>query len=1242
MDPLYELASKLLQILDPEWGEVPVRRKTAERRFQRLHRLWEGLIRWGRSRRHVVVVLPPPPHRSAAAAVGATIRRLLEAQGQWSPAPTSIHLRRIIVTRALYDCPELALTAVRMVRQYPRYYEELAHDLEADPDVDEATFETLVAESNARLGVTGPRVPRLLVEIADRLTIDFQFAAAAADALLMPRPFSLVLFDEIEEIRRSRGGVGPVSAAPLRPPRLADDRLSRRPLSSRSSSVDHAHAAELVGLAVSGGGIRSATFSLGVIQALASLDLLRRFDYLSTVSGGGYIGSWLAAWIKRLDGGVREAQQRLSPQRGALPTEVEARPIRMLREYSNYLSPSVGSFSADTWTIAAVWLRNTVLNQLVLIAFLAAALLVPWLLLVVGADPVQGGWQFDDGVPLWTQWVLAGSFVVSVAAIGISLGDFDDANDDAMGATPKGLGWSESRIVVLVGGSLLTGAWLAAFVIVAMTSGEWELGSWVPLPDRPDAAGWLSGTEWTIAAIATAMMFLALNAVQVAGRYARCLVASERPGEKPRLADSAWAYVRLLAFPPVPAAVGGLLIALSPRIASMVATRLGGTSELVYQLVLLPPLLMEAVALTLVLHIGLLGRWLPDERREWWSRLGAHQLRLAFAWTAVGAIAVLVPHWMDAHFDLKKLLTAIMWLVTTLGGVVAAQAPATSSAEAPSLKSRLLEWLAHLAPLVFILGLLVAVSMLITRLLVPTDSVQVSIALGVFTVTGLVLSWRVDINEFSMHHFYKNRLVRCYLGASRDRSDRRANRFTGFDANDDIKLSQLRTEPDSDKTPYVGPYPLINTALNLTKGSELAWQERKAESFIFSPLACGYELTDSRVTGQWHLRRAGYRPTRRFAYRNGPGLGTAMAISGAAASPNMGYHSSPAVAFLLTVFNVRLGWWVGNPRYSAKGTLFSSPWRKSSPQIGALYLIKELFGRTDNQSRYVSLSDGGHFENLGVYELVRRRCCYIVAIDAEEDGDMTMGGLAGVIRKCRMDFGVTIDIDTKSLTRGPESRSHCAIGTITYPERPDRPGRLLYLKSSMTGDEPTDVREYDRRHEAFPHESTGDQWFDESQFESYRMLGFHIADDILRAAAQASGSGPRGVEDIFSYLRELWMPAGSGTPEDHRRHADAYAALIKRVHDSPASEFIDPALFPGMTEQEPAMARDVMYAAVEMIEYMHSIFIDLHLDRFGDRPHNAGWMRIFRMWAKSPAIANVWQRVGDSYSARFQRFVNNL
>lgn len=160
------------------------------------------------------------------------------------------------------------------------------------------------------------------------------------------------------------------------------------------SVFDRAHRRSLVGLAFSGGGIRSATFNLGVLQGLAKLGLLPMFDYISTVSGGGYIGSWLCAWILRtgqdkktgkcketapgnLLAPIQVVQEGLKPDRSTKTQHQEPRPIRFLREYSNYITPRLGVLGADTWTAVAIYVRNLFLNQLILVMFLASILLIP-------------------------------------------------------------------------------------------------------------------------------------------------------------------------------------------------------------------------------------------------------------------------------------------------------------------------------------------------------------------------------------------------------------------------------------------------------------------------------------------------------------------------------------------------------------------------------------------------------------------------------------------------------------------------------------------------------------------------------------------------------------------------------------------------------------------------------------------------------------------------------------------------
>ncbi|HEY2040658.1 MAG TPA: hypothetical protein VGG95_13385, partial [Edaphobacter sp.] len=139
---------------------------------------------------------------------------------------------------------------------------------------------------------------------------------------------------------------------------------------------EYAATLNLTGICFSGGGIRSATFNLGVLQGLAAADRLNSFDYLSSVSGGGYIHQFLASWISCED--IDRVKEQLQPLPGP-PSErgFWPEPLRWLRRYSNYLTPRAGLFTADTWVAFAIWARNTFLNQIVLIAAMLIVLLLP-------------------------------------------------------------------------------------------------------------------------------------------------------------------------------------------------------------------------------------------------------------------------------------------------------------------------------------------------------------------------------------------------------------------------------------------------------------------------------------------------------------------------------------------------------------------------------------------------------------------------------------------------------------------------------------------------------------------------------------------------------------------------------------------------------------------------------------------------------------------------------------------------
>lgn len=245
--------------------------------------------------------------------------------------------------------------------------------------------------------------------------------------------------------------------------------------------------------------------------------------------------------------------------------------------------------------------------------------------------------------------------------------------------------------------------------------------------------------------------------------------------------------------------------------------------------------------------------------------------------------------------------------------------------------------------------------------------------------------------------------------------------------------------------------------------------------------------------------------------------GTAMAISGAAASANMGSATIKPLVPTLAILNIRLGYWVTNPAKVA-GAIKKSVvgWMLDQP-----YFMKELLGLLREDSEIVYLTDGGHLENLGVYELPRRRCKLIIAVDGEADPEMTFGSLIKLERYARIDFGILIDLPWAPLRDASREASaevlksgglsfdkamhgpHCALGTISYPRKAgekdgsNSTGILLYIKSSFTGDENDYVVDYKRRNPTFPHETTLDQLFSEEQFEVYRALGFHAVNSAF-------------------------------------------------------------------------------------------------------------------------------------------------
>ncbi len=902
--------------------------------------------------------------------------------------------------------------------------------------------------------------------------------------------------------------------------------------STGSAAEKHLPATETFGLALSGGGIRSATFSLGVLQALATNRLLTKFDYLSTVSGGGYLGAWLSAWIYRQGGDVAAVSAALAKNPATGHREPDQ--VQWLRRYSNYLTPRVGALSMDALTVMMIWLRNVILNVLILVAVVAALLLLPKIAL--------GGFSWLAKNPIYVKWGAAILAVISLSAVVLNLTLEYFVTPPAAPSPQAKPATGYKFLGVLKSRRVLIYAILPGFLACVIAS------CWLFVGIIDVSRDFVVSTLQAALSIALCVTLLWLIALFI-DRNNRKVHDTHQPR---RISKFSFEIGRifLLAMAGSVATFVGVLI--WSRAAWSRSDPLAHPScalgDMVPIMTFGPPLLMLCCGAAACLWIGLVGRSYAETSREWLSRAGGAFLLCSLVWLIWFVLAFYVPLGIDdllEHWIGK--LASLSWLGSLLGSVFMA------SHQQGSKQRSLAKWQTYLITLltsVVAVGVFVAIAYALDwglgRIAGETAAADYNsnwrrydawastdkwikyllpIALGVTTLVALVLAWRVDINRFSLHNMYKNRLIRCYLGASN--KFRQPQPFTGFDPADDIPLAALATGGQK-------PFHIINTALNLVQGSELGWQQRKAASFVLTPAYCGFELASAQGDDQLNgddEKQPGFRATEEYAsedewnnqkrkFRGKPGatpsaqsfvpddgasdmggmmLGSAIATSGAAVSPNMGAQSQPALAVLMTFLNIRLGRWSPNP---ARGK-----YCQASPRFGLGYLFAELLGFTNEKRDFVYLSDGGHFENLGVYELVRRECRRIVVVDAGADPQRSFEDLGNMLRKCRVDFGVEIDLPLAALYGGGDdnrSGDGSSRGKIHYAK--GAIGEILLIKPSLctARNEPADIFNYASSDPSFPQQTTIDQWFDESQFESYRKLGYDLAESAIKADALAT------------------------------------------------------------------------------------------------------------------------------------------
>ncbi len=938
-----------------------------------------------------------------------------------------------------------------------------------------------------------------------------------------------------QDVRDVLRDLGPAPAAACREERRrrARDALS---LAAYYKTV-HALPQGQSALCLSGGGIRSAAFALGVLQAFARRDMLSQFNYLSTVSGGGYIGCWLTGLAHRCacaggdaEGSFKGVERVVAGRAPHAPSESE--PFSWLRKNQKFLSPHLGMLSADIWAAGALFLRNLVLNWLVYIPAIAAVLLLPrlmelsitwWVIHARDAGSIFGWginawvlnhlqfvWQHDAvhaAIPGWKGWTdLMGALLVLLA---MARSMFHRTSEG--GTSIDDRDFRRSVLLPLMLGGVL----LVMFNAVLLVQGA--------VPDLALLVQWLIGVPIT---------YVAARVAAWAWRLLR--------GRSGRLFG-----IELL-FLTVSGAVVGLVV----WAGLLLRNRPGADHDTVRDMVVFGvPWMLLAFVAGQTAYAGLASQRAFGRRdQEWFGRASGQYLLAAAVWGAAGVLTLYGGPLNQQVWGALAVTGAAGTL--TLAAAVSTISKATTALAAARERVSV-SLLVKAGALLFLFSGSVALSSAVNLLIAEVSSVQLATVSDALVATfrdasrydplpmptktpgfdamqaEAAAAWRitaewivglgliavlaslvVDVNQFSLHALYRNRLVRTFLGASNIESVNghppARSRFDGFSETDDIRMAELWRSPAAAgaTVPAIrptGPFPVISMALNLVGTRDPAWQERKAGPFAATPLHLGSDLV-------------GYRPQ-----ETGPEaltLGTAMAISGAAASPNWGYHSSPLVGFVMMLFNVRLGWWLKNPDPKRR-----SRWPRNLALFG-----QEAIGRTTADASHLYLSDGGHFDNLGLYEMLRRRCRLIVVVDATQDTKSTLDDLGRTLRTAAVDLGVVVSLSPAGLNKRTDpatSGVYAAMGEISYPEQtgPDhRKAILIYIKPGFFVDAPVDVRAYAAANALFPHDPTSNQFFTESQFESYRVLGSHAASRLL----QAAGPGTRLSELprlVRAYLR---------------------------------------------------------------------------------------------------------------------------
>lgn len=901
-----------------------------------------------------------------------------------------------------------------------------------------------------------------------------------------------------------------------------------------------------VGLALSGGGIRSATFNLGVLQGLHRLGLLPLVDYLSTVSGGGYVGGWWTAWRSRPEHRDRLTEE---PFPGS-PAGVEPSEVRHLREFSRFLLPRLGFFEIETWNGIVVVLGGAIIG-------------------IAAANAAIMAFMFAWGT--LTAVLLAAPSGVAATVLALST---------TMLLFSAEASWRRSS-QQLTSLPFSVESWIEMFVCVG-----------IPL--------FLSLCIWTV--LASSLPFYATSAQATATPatwdWARAVDAWVRPSY-----DFGWLKrgARLM-YPAICwASTAGVMM-----IVRFVFSRFrrGETSFRLF--------LRSAAGL------GMSGR----TPFPLWGRTTARLLVASIAWcgfAAVGAGAC----YIHCHGH-GTMLAAVTSVASALFAWARRLHPPTASRpETRTVPDRL----RPLVPqLLAYLGLACG-SAFATWLMIWL--------FGRWGILRVVAAWATFVGFFllcfdpevmGLHAFYRARIVRAYLGASNPNATRPSlNRGTDYRHKDDVELAA--TTEGTRKLIH-----LICCTANGLADDPLGNLARGGRSAVLS--GNGISIGD--------------------CWGPAPGLrmSTALTASAAAFNTCMGSASmrlGPAVRFLMAALNFRLGLWLRHP-----GKEYTRRFRWENLLPGLLF-VREMFGRVrsdgmtpNRRPSDVHLSDGGHFENLGLYELVRRHCRYIIVSDCGEDHQAAFDDFGNAIRRIREDFGVEIEIDIGPLRPMSNgfARQHMVAGTIFYDrQRSNDRGILLYFKPALEGAEPDDVTQYKARNLRFPHETTGDQLYDEAQWEAYRRLGEHS----VGAALGFLGRGMiKHAHQVFTASLQRWRPIPPDLHSEHDRLSARYAEFERRAIASGTSLLMDECFPEARAIRSPSSAHrplttqqlaEALPTLLELVRLMEGAVTCCRLDTHPDHPLNTGWVNVFQRWVATRPFRFWWPVIRALHSPRLQELV---